>query len=125
MQTIPTVDVTELEKGDAKVVIMVFKDGYVGVCADIEGDSSNCYVTHEPDPNVAFMARAWYESLGFEVKKKLRLESSEFEGLTPPPTDSNNKNLPPEFLEIKDKYGELYAYAAYKYLTRFKRAMEV
>ena len=124
MQTIPTVDVTELEKGDDKVVITLFKDGYVGVCADIEGNSSNCYVTHEPDPNVAFIARAWYESLGFKLKKKLRLESSEVEDLTYSPMD-NNKNLPPEFLEIKDKYGELYAYAAYRYVTRFKGAMEI
>ena len=99
------INITELKKGVNEVIITVFKDGHVGIYTKIDG-IERCTVTSEVNPNAAHIAEAWYSSLGFEKNQ------------------SNRKKLPDEFKELEKKYGYLYAYSAYKYLTNFKNAME-
>ena len=102
------INITELKKGVNEVIITVFKDGHVGIYTKIDG-IERCSITSEANPNTAHIAETWYLSLGFEKKQSGK---------------SNRKKLPNEFKGLEKKYGHLYAYSAYKYLTNFKKAME-
>jgi len=53
-----------------KVIITLWKDKHVSVCANSEPKTFECYVSSKPEgERLFYLAQAWYSSLGFKIRK--------------------------------------------------------